>query len=415
MFLEFRVENHRSLREEQAFSLVASNRLRPDDRIREVAGTDVKILPAAVIYGGNASGKSNVLSAMSYLRDAVVYSHRAWNPEGGVARMAFAWGDASNADSLYEITCVVEGTKYEYGFVVSDDCIEEEWITAWRGGREEHLLDRVKNQFTLGDRIGEQGKPIEEATRENALFLSTAAQFGHSILRPLYQFFSKMIISDKTYNSMSGRLGGDPEFLFPSMSMPLPMAFEDGLALKIRKLFVAADIGVVDIKREEIELKVGSRVLKDYRVMFQHQADDDNSWLELAEESAGTRTLFRLAPNIFRTLDTGGVLIVDELEASLHPLIGLKILELFNCPVTNRHNAQLIFTTHDTNLVGTTLGDPPLRRDQIWFTEKDTTGGTRLYPLTDYKPRNVENLERGYLQGRFGAIPFLGNLVSATE
>jgi AAA15 family ATPase/GTPase len=114
-------------------------------------------------------------------------------------------------------------------------------------------------------------------------------------------------------------------------------------------------------------------------------------------------------------LDLGGLLLVDELESSLHPLLGLMILRLFNSPETNPRNAQMLFTTHDTNLMGTTLGEPPLRRDQIWFTEKEENGGTRVYPLTDYKPRKSENLERGYLQGRYGAIPFLGPIDWMTE
>jgi len=117
-----------------------------------------------------------------------------------------------------------------------------------------------------------------------------------------------------------------------------------------------------------------------------------------------------MAPRIFRALETGGVLLVDELESSLHPHLASKIVDLFNCPMTNQGNAQLVFSTHDTNLLGNTAGEPSLRRDQVWLTEKDKSGATTLYPLTNYKPRNVENLERGYLQGRYGAIPFLGGL-----
>jgi hypothetical protein len=120
--------------------------------------------------------------------------------------------------------------------------------------------------------------------------------------------------------------------------------------------------------------------------------------------------MFRLGPPAIDTLRRGGLLLIDELEASLHPLLGLQIVRLFNDPATNPRDAQVVFTTHDTNLLGTLLGPPPLRRDQVWLTEKDDEGGTRLYPLTDYKPRKAENLESGYLQGRYGAIPFLGAL-----
>jgi hypothetical protein len=149
--------------------------------------------------------------------------------------------------------------------------------------------------------------------------------------------------------------------------------------------------------------------------LLQHQADDDDSWLYLSQESDGTKRLFEMAPSVFRVLDSGGLLLVDELESSLHPSLGSAIVKMFNSPEANPRNAQILFTTHDTNLLGTTLGEPPLRRDQVWFTEKDREGASKLYPLTDYKPRKAENLERGYLQGRYGAIPFLGDIAWITE
>jgi AAA15 family ATPase/GTPase len=119
--------------------------------------------------------------------------------------------------------------------------------------------------------------------------------------------------------------------------------------------------------------------------------------------------VFEIGLPILEALQSGRVVVVDELESSLHPLLAGRIVRLFNDPATNPLNGQLIFTTHDTDLLGTVLGEPALRRDQVWLTEKDSEGATVLYPLTDYKPRKAENLERGYLQGRFGAIPFLGN------
>jgi AAA15 family ATPase/GTPase len=137
--------------------------------------------------------------------------------------------------------------------------------------------------------------------------------------------------------------------------------------------------------------------------------------LPLEDESRGTQTLFRLALPILQTIEEGGILLVDELEASLHPKLAQEIVRQFNDPAANPRNAQLIFTTHDTNLLGTTMGEPALRRDQVWLTEKNNEGATVLYPLTDYKPRKAENLERGYIQGRFGAIPFLGGFHLAGE
>lgn len=140
-------------------------------------------------------------------------------------------------------------------------------------------------------------------------------------------------------------------------------------------------------------------------VLVQHQSDSPDAWLPLEEESQGTQTLFRIGPLILEALAQGSLLIVDELEASLHPLLGQRIVEHFNQPALNPRHAQILFTTHDTNLLGSLTETPPLRRDQVWLTEKDRDGATVLYPLTDYRPQKGENLERGYLQGRFGAIP----------
>jgi AAA15 family ATPase/GTPase len=143
-----------------------------------------------------------------------------------------------------------------------------------------------------------------------------------------------------------------------------------------------------------------------------HQAGaGDKAWLPLEEESQGTQTLFQLAGPMVEALQQGGVLVVDELERSLHPNLALAVVRLFNDPTLNPRHAQLIFSTHDTALIGTTLGQPALRRDQVWLTEKGPEGSTQLIALTDYQPRKMENLERGYLQGRYGAVPVLGPLL----
>ena len=190
---------------------------------------------------------------------------------------------------------------------------------------------------------------------------------------------------------------------------------DNALAASIRQLLEAADFGIVDIKSVDDEQEHRGRMFRRTRILLKHQTNDEDSWLDMEEESNGTKTLFRMAPSVFRALDSGGLLVVDELESSLHPLLGAVIVEMFNSPQKNPRNAQILFTTHDTNLLGTTLDKPPLRRDQIWFVEKDKEGASNLFPLTDYKPRKSENLERGYLQGRYGAIPFLGDIVRITE
>jgi AAA15 family ATPase/GTPase len=168
-------------------------------------------------------------------------------------------------------------------------------------------------------------------------------------------------------------------------------------------LLQVADIGIVDLRAEKNETDNTVR----HSIYLKHKSEFENAWLPLREESHGTRTFFNIALPMLQAFQEGGVLLVDELERSLHPSLARQIIRQFNDPSANPKNAQIIFTTHDTNLLGTTLGEAALRRDQVWLTEKDGEGATVLYPLTDYKPRKAENLERGYLQGRYGAIPFL--------
>ncbi|WP_417740069.1 AAA family ATPase [Rosistilla oblonga] len=417
MLIEVRIENYRSIREERALTLEAANLGNEDDkRPRSVKGHDAKLLPAAVIYGPNASGKSNLLLALGFIRSAVLDSQRGWEPDGGVPRPAFAWGDMRSKPSLFEVTFLKEDVKYNYGFVVDDNEVLEEWLNAWPIGHKQKWFVREKNEFKFGENLKGPNHSAREITRNNALFLSAAAQSNHSQLAPLYAWF-RDLIPFRMKNELSfyrRSMGGLNHLLFPGTEAPPLAPHEVGdsvtLVTKIRQLLRSADIGICDIKRTQHEFKMGDESYVRHRIMLQHQVGDDQSWLDLNDESDGTQTLFQMAPSIFKALDTGGLLLIDELESSLHPLLGLAIVRLFNAPETNPNNAQLIFTTHDTNLLGSTLGEPPLRRDQIWFIEKDKTGGSVLYPLTDYKPRQTENIERGYLQGRYGAIPFLGDM-----
>ena len=179
-------------------------------------------------------------------------------------------------------------------------------------------------------------------------------------------------------------------------------------------LLRSADLGITDLKVESRKYTNGSTHFETIKI--NHGQANEEAWLPLNQESKGTQTLVRFALPIVQAVQNGGVVLCDELESSLHPVLAQNIVGQFNNPATNPRNAQLIFTTHDTNLLGTTLGEkPPLRRDQVWLTEKNAEGATVLYPLTDFKPRKQENLERGYIQGRYGAVPYLGNFSLAAE
>lgn len=414
VLISFRLANHRSIRDEQAFSM-EPGRVDGDGGVLEDGGES--LLSVAAIYGPNASGKSNLLSGLAFMRSAVVHSHRFYPPEGGVPRRPFAWGPKAVEPSLFEVVFKRDGIRYEYGFVADDTKFLEEWLYAYPTTRKQVWFERDGDDFKFGEHLKGENRVAEKVTRPNSLFLSAAAQNHHEQLSPVFRWFSSVRAHNVPWEAGSfdglRRARPDDQFIrwwtHPSTVQLSTFDEDPGVdvdtrAERFRKLLQAADFGIVDLKVS------GEATESGRRVMVKHQSDSDDSWLPLEEESHGTRQLFRLAPSVLDALALGSTVLIDELEASLHPLLALQLVRAFNDPKQNPKSGQLIFSTHDTNLLGTMFGTPPLRRDQVWLTEKDNTGASRLYPLTDYKPRKAENLERGYLQGRYGAIPFLENI-----
>jgi AAA15 family ATPase/GTPase len=413
MLVEFRVENHRSIREEQVFTMEAGRvGLDDDPRPRRVEGYRQALLPVAVLYGANASGKSNLLDALGYMQIAVLHSHRVWDPEGGVPRSPFSWDGYRKQASTFELTFLVESIRYEYGFVVDDTQVIEEWLYAWPKGSKSVWFERESDgdsyTYKFGDGLKGDKRLIEEVTRPNALFLSVAAQHNNAQLTRIYEWFWDFrTINLKSKKHFISHPTGDrwlaaafrPRESTPEGGQPSQSQIESLL-----QLLKAADIGILNMKPDPSDSS---------KLLVQHRSSTEDAWLPFAEESDGTKVLLWRAPLLIDALHSGGLVIVDELEASLHPLLALRLVELFNDPVANSKNAQLIFSTHDTNLLNGISSDAPLRRDQIWLTEKSMDGATEIFPLTEYKPRKSENLERGYLMGRYGAIPFLGALDSS--
>lgn len=416
MLIWFRLANHRSIRDEQVLSLEPGNVDDGPERVREVG--DLRLLPSVAIYGPNASGKSNVLGGLGFMRQAVLHSHRSFSPEGGVPRQPFAWGEKLAEPSLFEIAFKVDGVRYEYGFCADDQRFVEEWLYAYPSARKQTWFERDGDEFKFGEHLHGENRTIEKLTRPNSLFLSAAAQNRHVQLSPVFRWFAA--VRTRNLRTMfSGRWqdrsvppGRDfalwwnrPASAPPEESTSAQLrAGDDVRKARFRDLLRAADFGIVDV--DVLDDSAARR-----RVMIKHHSERDDAWLPLEEESHGTQQLFALVPAALDALTSGSPLLVDELDASLHPLLSLKLVEAFHDPGQNPRNAQLLFTTHDTTLLGSLLGPEPLRRDQVWLTEKDDQGATRLYPLTDFRPRKQENLERGYLQGRYGAIPFLAQLI----
>lgn len=418
MLIEFRVENHRSIRDEQVLTMEVGRRgAQSDPRPRDVPGCTKKVLPVAAIYGANASGKSNVLAALATMTDAVTLSLRNWSPDEGIPQEPFAWGLKRGESTKFEIVIALDGTRYRYGFEFNNRVFLKEWLYAWPKGKKQTWLDRAEDNFSFGENLRGENKIIQDVTRPNALFLSAAAQLKHPQLSPIYSWFASI----ETINLQTRKQTLGPRFFGASHSEYViasildeasqPTLFReedpsDSLVGRFKSLLKNADLGIVDVRA--VRREQGSRT-RPWQIELKHRSEADDGWLPLEEESRGTKTLFRLAVPVLKAIELGRLLVVDELESSMHPNLAEHIVRQFNDPKINSRNAQLIFSTHDTNLLGTLLGDPVLRRDQVWLTEKDENGASVLYPLTDFKPRKDENIEIGYVQGRYGAIPYLSN------
>ncbi|MFS8069421.1 MAG: AAA family ATPase [Byssovorax sp.] len=425
MLIQFRVENHRSLCDEQVLSMVAAGTGEPgDERLIHRAGLEEALLPAVALYGANASGKTNVVGALRFMMEAVRDSQRLWEPDSGTPQEPFALSSKAGEPSLYEVDFLLDEVRYRYGFVLSAARVDEEWLEVWRDGEKRSLFERVADEFSFSVDLPGENEAIKALTRPNSLFLSAAAQNNHQALSSVFGWLSTAFFT--SWNAPSHSVMSTEAALFGHLfgiGRPRSLIKDVHTSISRRRdaitqLLGSVDTGIIDIKVVQDD-GASKRGLKWWlgtqsEIYLRHRTEDAEreAWLPLAVQSAGTITLLNMAIPITAVLERGGLLCVDELEANLHPMVALEIVRLFNDPKQNRHGAQILFTTHDTNLLGNVLGEPALRRDQVWLTEKDQKGATHLYPLTDFHPRADENLERGYLQGRYGAIPFLGQLVS---
>lgn len=413
MLIRFRVENFRSISDEQEFSMVASAMSeRRETLVPTAAG--VQLLRAAAVYGPNASGKSAIFHALSFMREAVLESHRTWIPNAGVPRTPFALDlTCAFKPSVFVVDALVGGVRYEYGFTVDSARVLEEWLYAYPRGRKQEWFTRDSGrdvEFAFSRSLPGENRAISSLTRPNSLFLSAAAQNNHEQLMPVYKWFAEnlWIVDDSTRS------------FFENYAVDL---CRNELTRKsLLASLASADLGITDIEFAESGFApegpawltpFGSPVASDPvspfvqapRVRLWHSMGDSavSVALPFEQESRGTRTLFGLLGILRWCLDSGGTLLVDELDQSLHSHLARRIVAGFMSPAGNSRAAQLVFNTHDTNL----LSEDLLRRDQVWFTEKTTGGATRLFPLTDFRARKFENLERGYLQGRYGAVPSL--------
>ena len=424
MLVEFRVSNFRSFKEQQIFSMVASSdRTLESNTITSETLGKLRLNRSAAVYGANASGKSNLVAALSFVRDFVVNVYtrrpaviRERSDETSIPVIPFLLDPVTkDAPSTFEIVFIQKGVRYQYGFEVDPVQVQAEWLIAFPHGQPQRWYERrlrtdgtYDYEFRSKAFRGEK-QVITEVTRPDVLYLSTGATFASEQLGEVYKWFEGLRF---LYPNNRNRLIGNNTARRASQDLSFHK--------RVRDLLVFADVGIVDFTVEEVgdpiiqralfpeDDNVRARRALRYDTAFVHQNSPEHEAvaLPLAQESRGTQQLFELARLWIEVLEQGQVLIADELGTSLHPLLTRKLVEMLNDPQLNRHGAQLIFNTHDVTLLDRAL----FRRDQIWFTEKDRDGATHLYPLLDFSPRKDEALEKGYLQGRYGAIPFIERL-----
>ena len=426
MLIEFTVTNFRSIRSPQTLSMVASKALKKSGLENNAFEATVsedglpRLLRSAVVYGPNAAGKSTLVGALSFMRKWV-------NTSAQKAQVGEAIKDVQpfrlsansrKQDSEFEIHFIEEGIRYQYGFSLNVERITSEWLIAYPLGKPQHWFKRAFNPATQKDEYEFKtsflgGKKIHNdrasLTIGNALYLSVAVQKGNEQLRPVFSWFQKRlrIVSamDDLRSGFTQRMCEKPEE-----------------KKRVMEFMSSADISFHDIAIEKREFStddlpfdmpaaVKDELLKDLNgktrreAKFLHKDVDTGDLVEFDEddESEGTLSLFAFAGPWLDVLKNDYVLVVDEIDTSLHPLVVHHLVRLLN---SHKGRAQLVFTTHDTTLLSQRI----LRPDQIWFVEKDKGDSTHLYSLADFSPRENEAIEKGYLNGRYGAIPFLSKL-----
>lgn len=432
MLIEFSVGNFLSFKETVTFSMVsASIKEHPKNTFEN---GKFKLLKSAEIYGANASGKSNLLKAMDFMKGFVQNSSTGTQVFQKIKVENFRLStETEGKPSFFEIIFLENGTRFTYRFEVDAEKVHSEWLFYAPKGSDRKLFKRVGQKIELG-RDFKEGKGLEAKTRENALFLSVVAQFNGEISKGILKYFSDLRIMldgivkkftlDKTQDSL--------------------------LRIKILNFLKVADLGITNfslIKKDfqqkftelsetkglESLMSLGIDFISSitpnqfsefsesmnsitgeniFDVLISHSKFDKNGKpisevnFDLEKnESDGTSKLFYLSGYVIDALENGKILIVDELESSLHPNLMEFIVNLFNSEF-NKNNAQLIFTTHNTNL----LTNKFFRRDQIWFAEKDRFGATELFSLVEFKEkaRNDSTFNKNYLLGLYGAVPLVG-------
>lgn len=411
MLIQFNFKNYKSFRDETSLDLSATKMKEFESSVVTIGGE--KILPVAAVYGANASGKSNVYSAFEFMTAYVKKSFFYGDDDKTFADARptpFLFDSrARNAESMFEVYFTIPGESaektYNYGFCIDETGITEEWLnTKAKSAREFKSVfyrNTEKQELDLRGIAKVSRDNIEVALNRQVLIISLGAKLKVEKCKQIRDWFLLNEFAD---------FGNEMTNLFLSRTLPKGFVEDEKVREDVLKYFSSFDKQITGFKIEELPSKDEQKEKK-YAIDAIHRMIDseDDTELPLHQESAGTLKMFAMYPALHEVLEKGGVLCIDELNSRLHPLLVRNFILTFLNPEINKNHAQLIFTTHDTWQLSNQL----LRRDEIWFTEKDEKGLSNLYSLADFvdedgsRIRKDENYEKNYLLGKYGAIPSL--------
>lgn len=413
MLIEFEVGNYLSFKDPVRLSMVAANPIKEFIEENTFQAGRYRLLKSAAIYGANASGKSNLLAAMAFMRRLARGSSKETQVQEPIDVVPFKFDAATeNAPSHFQISFLLKERRYRYGFEVDRKAVRKEWLFCAEKQKEEPLFLREDDGIEVGADFAE-GNGLEEKTRSNALFLSVVAQFNGEtaggILKWFGDFKQLQGLQDLRYSGYTSRLlqSENMRRVLLDFIRGADVGIED-LTVSVEPLDEEALKGLPERIQERMRKQPPIKVSAVHPKFRDGVKEGSVTTDFFSEESEGTKKLFCIAGPLWDCLTNGYAVAIDEIDARLHPRLTKGIVRLFNSSASDARNAQLIFATHDTNL----LNEDILRRDQIWFTEKTPQGATDLYSLAEMKVRNDAAYEKNYIAGRYGAIPFLGGWAS---
>jgi len=385
MLIQFTIENHRSIKNNAVISFAASkdksleaNLLHPDEK--------KTLLPAIALYGANAAGKSNVLHALMTMKEMVI--GEASKVSKGQKLPWEPFGDTTTP-TTFEIVFIYQGVRYAYGYSFDDKKIYTEYLYYWPNGREALIFSRENGKYEFRENVNEQ-LTLSNRTPDNKLYLVSSNDWNLPQTENAYKWFLEKLTflmeeEPATSETVAQIISGDEK------------------KARILKELLLADLGITDVTVKNISGK--APVITTTHRIIGEDGSVEHFQLLMDQESSGTQRFFARIGGWLQALENGALLVVDEIEDSLHPLLTKRLIEMVQDNSVNTNGAQILFTTHDAMLLDLNF----LRRDQIWFADKnEKTCATELYSLASFSPRKGENVRKGYLQGRFGAIPFIG-------